>query len=208
MNSAIAEKLNPTTIIMSNYMKQTRRMNAINAIIRPLTDTDAEIYHELRLRALKEHPAAFAQPYESQAATTLDEVAIRLLETSESPHDFILGMFLGEALIGMVGFRRGRGDRLQHKGTIWGMYVAAEVQGQGLGRILIREAISRASDISGLEQIDLGVISGNDQARNLYISLGFESYGLEKRAIVVDGNYHDDELMQLFLVRCGGAHRT
>ena len=55
----------------------------------------------------------------------------------------------------------------------------------------------------GLEQINLGVISGNDYARNLYISLGFEPYGLEKRAIVVNGKYHDDELLQLFLSKNG-----
>ena len=52
-------------------------MNATNAKIRLLSEADAEIYHELRLRALKEHPAAFAQPYESQAATPMSDVARR-----------------------------------------------------------------------------------------------------------------------------------
>ena len=105
----------------------------------------------------------------------------------------------------MVGLRRERGDRLQHKGTIWGMYIADEVQGQGLGRTLIQEAIKRASNMTGLEQISLGVISGNDSARNLYLSLGFESFGLEKRAIVINEEYHDDELMQMFLNQKGQA---
>ena len=166
---------------------------------RSLTGSDAEIYHALRLRALREHPTAFAQPYESQAATSLADVASRLREASESPHDFILGTFSEGRLIGMVGFRRERGERVQHKGTIWGMYIASEVQGQGLGRALIQEAISRASSMPGLEQISLGVISGNAYARNLYASLGFETYGMEKRAIVINGEHHDDELMQMFL---------
>ncbi len=169
--------------------------------IRSLTESDAEIYHALRLRALKEHPTSFAQPYESQASTSIGDVARRLREASESPYDFILGIFSNAALIGMVGFRRERGDRVQHKGSIWGMYIATEVQGQGLGRALIREAISRASSLPGLEQISLGVISGNPYARNLYLSLGFESYGLERRSILINGEYHDDELMQLFLDR-------
>ena len=167
--------------------------------IRPLCEHDAAIYHELRLRALKEHPAAFAQPHEAQAATPIADVRQRLLEVSETPYDFILGLFSEDTLIGMVGFHRENGVRVQHKGTIWGMYVAAESQGQGLGRRLIREAINRASDMPGLEQINLGVISGNDYARGLYMSLGFEPYGLERRAIVVNGKYHDDEVMQLFL---------
>ena len=176
--------------------------------IRPLTESDAEIYHALRLRALKEHPTAFAQHYESHASTSICDVAHRLREASESPHDFILGIFSREALIGMVGLRRERGDRLQHKGTIWGMYIAAEFQGQGLGRTLIQEAIKRASNMTGLEQISLGVISGNDSARNLYLSLGFESFGLEKRAIVINEEYHDDELMQMFLKQKGQASHT
>ena len=175
---------------------------------RPLTESDAEIYHALRLRALREHPTAFAQPYESQAATSLVDVARRLREASESPHDFILGMFSNDDLVGMVGFRREDGARVLHKGTIWGMYIVAEVQGQGFGRALIREAINRASAIPGLEQISLGVISGNAYARNLYSSLGFESYGLKKRAIVINGKYHDDELMQLFLNKGTQPQRT
>ena len=85
---------------------------------------------------------------------------------------------------------------------------AAEVQGLGLGRELIQEAIRRASNMTGLEQISLGVISGNDSARNLYLTLGFESYGLEKRAIVVNGRYHHDELMQMFLNQKGQASHT
>ena len=174
-------------------------MSTINPHIRPLTEADAEIYHDLRLRALREHPSAFAQPYESQAATQMSDVALRLQEASESPHEFILGLFLDGTFIGMVGFRRERRERVQHKGTIWGMYIASEAQGRGLGRALMHEAISRASSMPGLRQISLGVISGNAYARNLYISLGFESYGLEKRAILVNGNYHDDELMQMFL---------
>ena len=167
--------------------------------IRPLGEGDACLYQELRLRALKEHPSAFAQPYESQASTAISDVTLRLKEADESPHDFILGMFLDETLIGMVGFRRERFERVQHKGSIWGMYIASEAQGQGLGRTLMQEAIRRASLMPGLEQISLGVISGNESARSLYTSLGFQSYGLEMRAIVINGEYHDDELMQMFL---------
>ena len=184
---------------MSTSAIQTKLMNLTNIKIRPLTEADAEIYHALRLRALKEHPTAFAQPYESQAATSPDDVARRLRETSDAPHDFILGLFSDDALIGMVGFSRERRERVRHKGGIWGMYIAAEAQGHGLGRALMREAISRASSMPGLEQISLGVISGNAYARDLYISLGFQSYGLERRAILINGEYHDDELLQLFL---------
>ena len=173
----------------------------MNIKIRPLTEADTEEFQALRLRALREHPEAFAQSYESQLHTPMPDVARRLRETSEATHDFILGMFSEDTLIGMVGFRRERGEKVMHKGSVWGMYVAAEAQGHGLGRMLIRDAISRAAQMPGLEQINLAVVSDNASARNLYLSLGFEVYGREKRAVIVNGEYLDDEFMTLFLDR-------
>ena len=169
--------------------------------IRPLTEADAEEFQALRLRALREHPEAFTQSYESQLHTPMPDVARRLRETSEAAHDFILGAFSGDALVGMVGFRRNRGEKVRHKGSIWGMYVAAEAQGQGLGRMMMQDAISRAARAPGIEQINLAVVSGNASARSLYLSLGFEVYGRERRAIIVNREYHDDEFMTLFLSR-------
>ena len=171
----------------------------MTAEIRPLAADDAAAYHALRLRALREHPAAFAQAYEEQLAMPLAEVADRLQAAWEAPDDFALGLFVGGALSGMVGFRRERRENARHKGHIWGVYVAAEAQGQGLGKRMMQEAISRAARMDGLEQINLAVVSGNPAARSLYISLGFVSYGLECRAVFVNGEYLDDEYMTLFL---------
>lgn len=171
----------------------------MNAEIRTLDEEDAAVFQVLRLRALREHPESFAQSYESQAATPIHDVRERLRDVSEAPHDFILGMFSGCDLIGMVGFRRHRGVRMQHKGDIWGMYVVAEAQGHGLGKLMIQNAIERAGRIPRLKQINLAVVSSNTAARNLYLSLGFQVYGLEKRSAFVNGKYLDDEYMTLFL---------
>ena len=171
----------------------------MNEELRELTDADAAAFHALRLRGLREHPEAFGQSYESQLATPLSAVAARLRETADAPHDFVLGMFADGALVGMVGFRRERGAKMRHKGSVWGMYVAAEAQGRGYGRTLMEGALRRARDMPGLEQVNLAVVSGNAAARRLYLSLGFEPYGLEKRAALVNGVYLDDEYMALRL---------
>ena len=47
--------------------------------------------------------------------------------------------------------------------------------------------------------MQLGVESKNDAAMYLYSSLGFKTYGLERRALLVDGEYFDEELMVLEL---------
>lgn len=53
-----------------------------------------------------------------------------------------------------------------HKGNVYGMYVAPEVSGQGLGKKLMLELVSRASSYEGLEQINLMVMSENIIAKN------------------------------------------
>ena len=75
----------------------------MDAEIRTL-DADAAAFHALRLRALREHPEAFSQSYESQIATPIADVAERLRAASEALHDFILGVFVGGALSGMRAF--------------------------------------------------------------------------------------------------------
>lgn len=46
-----------------------------------------------------------------------------------------------------------------------------------------------------VEQLQLTVVSSNAAAIQLYSKLGFVGYGLEKRALRVDGHYFDEMLM-------------
>jgi hypothetical protein len=51
--------------------------------------------------------------------------------------------------------------------------------------------------LPGLEQINLSVVLTSKEARQLFISLGFEPYGLEKHALKLHNQYFDQELMTL-----------
>lgn len=167
--------------------------------VRILTENDACAFWELRLRALREHPEAFAQSFQDAVQTPIEEITQRFRNRWNSPASFILGGFLEGRLVGMVGFYREQGEKLQHKGTIWGMYVAPEARKQGMGRALLSECITRARAIPGLEQVNLIVVTENVQARKLYLALGFETYGLERRAFKLSDRYLDDEYMVLRL---------
>ena len=167
--------------------------------IRELNENDAHDFQDLRLRALKEHPEAFASSYEREIAYSMEFVAGRLQRTAESPDSFTLGAFHQAELIGMVGFRRKDGEKEQHRGHIWGMYVRSDLQGKGFGKALLSEAVDLAKAMSGLEQIELCVVTRNKQARGLYAALGFVSCGIDPRALFVDGEYLDEERMVLIL---------
>jgi ribosomal protein S18 acetylase RimI-like enzyme len=79
------------------------------------------------------------------------------------------------------------------------MYVAPEVRGRGLGRMLLEAAIAQARATPGIEQLMLAVNATNVPARNLYLAMGFEPFGREPRALKIDGHYFDEDYMALFL---------
>ena len=170
-----------------------------NITVRPLNENDARAFQELRLKGLQEHPEAFASTYEREIAYSMEFVAERLRRTAESRNSFTLGAFRTEDLLGLVGFRRKDGEKEQHRGHIWGMYVRSDEQGKGIGKALLSKAIDLAESLPGLEQIELCVVTRNMQARNLYASLGFASCGIDPRALFVDGEYLDEERMVLLL---------
>lgn len=164
-------------------------------LIRVLSEIDVETFWRLRLRALQEEPESFCATYEESVETSLEEVAQKLKSSDES---FILGARLPE-LVGMLGFYRRPGLKRRHTGVIWGMYVAPEKRGRGLGKALLSEAIKHASLMSGLKQLALTVMTTRETARCLYLSMGFQSYGTEPQALKLGNRYLDEELMLLKL---------
>lgn len=163
--------------------------------IRVLDEPDARAYQELRLSALKINPEAFGSTYEREVKFTLETVVERMKPTRDK---FVLGAFDDSgSLVGIVAFVRESGLKTAHKGNVFGMYIAPEMRGQGLGKSLILELIRKARGCDGLEQINLAVMSENDIAKKLYNSLGFKVYGVEYNALKYNGHYFDEDFMVL-----------
>lgn len=167
--------------------------------IKALTGADAQQYQVLRLRSLREHPTAFGAAYEEEAPTPIEKVAERL--GSLTPENFILGAVIDGQLIGMVGFFQFARLKTNHKGMIWGMYVAPEARSKGLGRELLQEALRRVQPLPNLEEVALAVTVGNETARKLYLSVGFMPTHIEPRYIKVGSIHYDMEWMSLRLLR-------
>lgn len=92
---------------------------------------------------------------------------------------------------------REMGLKESHKGNVFGLYVAPEVRGTGIGKSLMIELLKRAKKCDGLEQIKLAVMSENSSAKKLYQSLGFKTYGVERNGLKYNGEYFDEDLMVL-----------
>jgi ribosomal protein S18 acetylase RimI-like enzyme len=169
-------------------------------VIRILAADDAAAYQALRLRGLRESPAAFGSTYENEAGIPLPEIAERLARGAGG-EDVTFGAFDdgGGALVGLAGLRRGTSLKTRHRAGVWGMYVAPEARGGGVGRALMDALVAHARTLEGVERLTLGVEATNAAARALYHALGFVTCGVEPQAYKLGGEYWDSEMMSLAL---------
>ncbi len=166
--------------------------------IRALTGADAEAFRALRREALEDSPHAFSESIAEHDAVSSNAYTARIAALNEN-HFIIAAFNDSRRLVGSVGFSRNTGEKTRHKAIIWGVYVKPEARGAGVAKAMMLEVIRRARAIDGLEQIKLGVRTGQNAARRLYVSLGFEPFGLEQRSLKVAGEYIDEDHMVLSL---------
>ena len=162
--------------------------------IRRLALPDAPAYRALRLRSFREHPEAFTTSAEELEAQTLADTGKRLA----APDMKFWGAFEDGVLCGHVGLERETRAKCRHKAKLVGMYVAPEHHGRGIGRALVDALLAQARE-DGIELIVLTVTEGNARASTLYERCGFRSFGIEPRAIRVNGRDHGKNHMYLLL---------
>src|SRR5215831_11314659 len=165
-------------------------MSADGIEIRRLTQedpTDADLYRGIRLEALQANPEAFGSTFEVENAQPLSWFSDRLGGST------VLAAFRDAELIAIAGFAVQQGQKQAHKGILWGMYVRPAARRASVGRRLVEAICDLARQ--QVELIQLTVVAENDQARSLYMRLGFLEYGLEKNALKQGGRYYDEVLM-------------
>jgi ribosomal protein S18 acetylase RimI-like enzyme len=165
--------------------------------IRRLTPADATAFQALRLAALCDAPSAFGSSYEEEKEFSAAVIEGRLaLKDDRGP----FGAFEDEVLVGLVVLGRENARKLSHKALIWSMYVAPVARGKGVGRALLSEALALARSVPEIRQVNLCVNADNSNAIRLYESVGFETFGREPGALLIDGQLHDELHMRLQLV--------
>ncbi|MUG94574.1 GNAT family N-acetyltransferase [Scytonema sp. UIC 10036] len=164
--------------------------------IKKLTKDDAEDYRNIRLEALYNAPDSFGTMYQEEVLMTIDQFRERIPVDN---NNFILGCYEDKEIIGIIALHQGERIKVRHKAYIRSMYVQPEYRKKGIGKLLLNELIERAKAIDEIEILLLDVVTNNLSAKQLYLSLGFQIYGIEKMAYKFNDRYFDVESMSLQL---------
>jgi ribosomal protein S18 acetylase RimI-like enzyme len=163
--------------------------------VRKLIKHDADHYRNIRLEALSNNPDSFGTMHDEEAVRATDNFRERIPLVDNN--NFILGCYRDEDLIGIVAFHQESRIKLRHKAYIRSMYVQPEYRKKGIGKLLLNELIARAKAIKEIEILLLDVVTSNLPAKQLYLSFGFQRYGIEKMAYKLNHQYFDLEYMSL-----------
>jgi len=160
--------------------------------VRLLDPHDAEQFKALRLLAFDNAPTAIWPTRQEEMARSIEEIAARIRST---PTQAVFGAFESEVLIGITGVRREPLCQVNHKVTIWGVFVNPSYRGRGIAQTLLSAATVHATEEWETIQLMLCVNAENLPAKRLYASHGFQTFGLEPRAMKVGDRFYDEEHM-------------
>ncbi len=100
--------------------------------------------------------------------------------------------FFENELIGMIDIKV-QPRRMQHIGLL-GITIKKAYRGDGIGKELMRIAITQAKTKLSLNQIILGCFANNMVGLSLYTNLGFKEYGRLPKGVYRQGVYIDEVL--------------
>ncbi|MGF1551035.1 MAG: GNAT family N-acetyltransferase [Paracoccaceae bacterium] len=162
------------------------------AAIRRLTRADVDAFRALRLDALAREPVAFGAAHEEEAQEPPSFFEARL-------DSLVFGAEADGRLLAIGGLGAGGRLKTRHRATLWGLYVAPEARGHGIGGRLVAALVEAGRAMPGVETLVLTVTAGNAAALALYRAAGFEAVGVDRGALRVGGVDHDEVLMRLDL---------
>jgi ribosomal protein S18 acetylase RimI-like enzyme len=160
--------------------------------IKKLPDNRWKDYRDLRLEALMSDPTAFGSSYEEEIILPDEEWVNRI--------NNVLFAILNNKLIGMIVYIFNKGLKIKHIANIYGVYVKKEYRNQGIGKKLLENAISLILTNKNIMKINLSVNPQQVAAVKLYEKYGFESVGVLKNDLLIEGKFYDEAVMEKYIL--------
>ena len=151
-------------------------------------------YKEIRIQALNDNPFAFDSSPDEEEFT--DE---EWKEKLEEPNDFKVFIENNGKLIGKMEVEWDQRRKIKHNAEVYGVYIAPEYRGKGLGKMLMDEVEKLAKE-HGITRLWLDVVVTQKPAIGLYRKLGFREIGRTEKSLKTNGEYYDKLLMEKLLI--------
>ena len=143
------------------------------------------------MEALYDSPEAFSA---SPGDEAMSDAAITERCVPDAP-GLTIGAFQGTALVGMADYVPDRGQKTRHKAKLVGVYLKPDWRKSGVGRAMVEAIIAHARQQRVI--LKCHATMHNLPARRLYHALGFVQFGVERDALMIDGQGFDEELLML-----------
>lgn len=108
--------------------------------------------------------------------------------------DHVYAVAAGGEWLAVGGLTRVPGQKLDHKGLVWGMYALPTARGTGAAAGIL-DKLEEAGRAMGLRQLQLTLMADNLRARRVYERHGYELYAIEPDSVRRGDVYADEALM-------------
>ncbi|MFV5514430.1 GNAT family N-acetyltransferase [Acinetobacter gerneri] len=159
--------------------------------IKILSVDELDDFRTIRLSALKQSPKMFGSTYAVEI-----EKPLSFFENCLS-NSTVFGAYHQNKIVGIATLTQEIGAKFSHKAHLSSVFIEPAFQQKGIASVLLRTVIQYSQQ--HVEQILLTVANDNKPALILYEKLGFQSYGVELKALKDKDGYIDEILMKLFL---------
>ena len=135
--------------------------------------------------------------FPDERAKSVDDMRFVIQRFHEMPRHFLINAWDGDLCVGEALCMGGQFLRNKHGGRV-GVGVLATHYGQGVGKGLMEE-IERISTEHEIRRLELTVMSHNERAHRLYLSMGYRDEGVNRQSLFVDGEWVDEIMMSKLL---------
>ena len=159
--------------------------------IKPLNEDRWQDYRDLRLESLKKEPLAYGSSYEETKDALEEHWRDRIKN--------VLFALDQDKPVGMIVYVRETMIKSKHIANIYGVYVAEEYRGRGVGKKLMDAALARIKEDHVIIKVKLTVNPVHKAAVKLYRNFGFKVTGKLKKELYFDGRFYDELVMEKLL---------
>ena len=169
-------------------------------VIRPANVTDAPNMLSYMQNLAQEPDLFLPMVAEDFRLTVVDEERMIARHEARNNALALIAVTADGRIVGMWDCMGSARPALQHA-VEFGMSVARESRGQGVGAALLSAGLAWARQSPAVHRVELEVYAENCPAIRLYEKFGFTIEGRKQHAFYQHGRYHDSLIMALLLVK-------